>query len=151
MTCVRSSINSLTSSIHNVNRQAFCSEPTFPDAGIQLSVDESLFKQAVLNLLINALQAMTGEESASGRELLVRMERDEEEMRLHVIDNGPGIPQEMREEIFRPYVSSKPGGCGLGLPTARRIIEEHGGRIEVHTEPGRGSDFIIHLPLHMAE
>ena len=117
-----------------------------PPEGIMTRVDESLFKQAVLNLLINALQAMTDEQTDTGNELLIRMEADEDEVRLHVIDNGPGVPEDMREEIFRPYVSNKPGGSGLGLPTTRRIIEEHGGRIEVHSTDGHGSDFVIHLP-----
>ena len=118
-----------------------------PESSVEAHVDESLFKQAALNLLINALQAMTAEGSNAEGELLVRMEQDNDEVRIHIIDNGPGVPDEMREEIFRPYVSSKPGGSGLGLPTTRRIIEEHGGHIEVHSEPERGSDFVIHLPL----
>ena len=63
-----------------------------------------------------------------------------------MIDTGPGIEPARLEEIFRPYVSHQAGGTGLGLPTARRIIEEHGGQLTVHSEPGRGSDFVIHLP-----
>ena len=117
-----------------------------PESAVFAYVDESLFKQAVLNLLINALQAMTSDDATHGNELLVRMEQDNNEVRLHIIDNGPGIPENMREEIFRPYVSSKPGGSGLGLPTTRRIIGEHGGHLDVHSEPGRGSDFTIHIP-----
>jgi signal transduction histidine kinase len=62
-----------------------------------------------------------------------------------VIDTGPGIEPARLEEIFRPYVSYTAGGTGLGLPTARRIALEHGGRIEVHSEPGRGSDFVVVL------
>lgn len=118
-----------------------------PEEQILARVDESLFKQAVLNLLINALQAMEGAPADATKELLVRLERDEKEVRVHVIDRGPGIDPERLDEIFRPYVSSKPGGTGLGLPTTRRIIEEHGGRIQVHSIPASGSDFVIHLPL----
>ena len=66
---------------------------------------------------------------------------------VHVIDTGPGIPQERLAEIFRPYVSMRSGGTGLGLPTARRIVQEHGGQLSVHTDPGRGSDFVIRLAL----
>ncbi len=125
-----------------------------PEDTIELSLDEGLFKQALLNLLLNAVQAMTGgDESATvdprpRGELILRVERDEAEARIHVIDTGPGIADERLEEIFRPYVSSRKGGSGLGLPTARRIIEEHGGRLEVRSVPGTGSDFVIHLPLH---
>ena len=80
-------------------------------------------------------------------ELILRLEADRDELRFHVIDTGPGIEPERLEEIFHPYVSHKAGGTGLGLPTARRIIEEHGGRLEVQSEVGRGSDFTVHLPL----
>ena len=111
-------------------------------------LDESLFKQAILNLLINAQQAM--EDPGAGgahEELLIRLESDDTTLRLHVIDQGPGITPERLEEIFHPYVSTKSGGSGLGLPTTRRIVEMHGGRIEVHSIPGQGSDFVIIMPL----
>jgi signal transduction histidine kinase len=63
-----------------------------------------------------------------------------------VIDTGPGIPADRIDGIFLPYVTTKTGGTGLGLPVARRIAREHGGDIRVHSEPGRGSDFTIELP-----
>jgi signal transduction histidine kinase len=50
------------------------------------------------------------------------------------------------EKIFKPYFTTKSGGTGLGLPTSRRIVEAHGGRLEVHTEAGRGTDFAVLLP-----
>jgi signal transduction histidine kinase len=115
---------------------------------IMARLDESLFKQAILNLLINALQAM--DDSACKRkdgELIIRLESDETTLRLHVIDQGLGIAPDRLEEIFHPYVSTKSGGSGLGLPTTRRIVEMHGGRIEVHSVPEQGSDFVIVMPL----
>ena len=127
----------------------------FPDHPVPVRVDESLFKQALLNLMINATQAMSAEvagapgkqEPGSGhRELMLRIDADADEARVHVIDTGPGIEPARLEEIFHPYVSHQTGGTGLGLPTARRIIEEHGGRLTAHSEPGQGSDFVIHLP-----
>ena len=120
-----------------------------PSTPIEADVDEAHLKQAVLNLMLNALQAMDGraaEGSAPRGELMVRVESDDDEVRIHVIDTGPGIPADRVDEIFRPYVTGKPGGSGLGLPTARRIVEEHGGELAVHSEPGRGSDFLIRLP-----
>ena len=77
---------------------------------------------------------------------MLRIDADADEARVHVIDTGPGIEPARLEEIFHPYVSHQTGGTGLGLPTARRIIEEHGGRLTAHSEPGQGSDFVIHLP-----
>lgn len=125
-----------------------------PGEKVELPLDEGLFKQALLNLMLNAVQAMTGGDDVANDdprqrgELILRVEADANEARVHVIDTGPGIPAERIDEIFRPYVSMRKGGSGLGLPTARRIIEEHGGRLEVRSTPGRGSDFVIHLPLH---
>jgi len=120
-----------------------------PEGPIEAEVDEAHLKQAVLNLMLNAVQAMDGPGSAATPpkgELIVRLEADDAEVRIHVIDTGPGIPADRLEEIFRPYVSGKRGGSGLGLPTSRRIAEEHGGRLTVHSEPGRGSDFVIRIP-----
>ncbi len=120
-----------------------------PSTPIEADIDKAHLKQAVLNLMLNALQAMDGraaEDSAPRGELMVRVESKDGEAHIHVIDTGPGIPADRIDEIFRPYVTGKPGGSGLGLPTARRIVEEHGGELTVHSEPGRGSDFLIRLP-----
>ncbi|HWB20266.1 MAG TPA: ATP-binding protein [Phycisphaerales bacterium] len=120
---------------------------------VTASVDETLLKQAILNLMINAVQAMAPADAprisnASRGELIIRVEADDADARIHVIDTGPGIPSDKVDEIFRPYVSFKSGGTGLGLPTARRIVEEHGGRLTLHSEPAQGSDFTIHIPLN---
>ena len=127
----------------------------FPGRPVSVQVDEGLLKQALLNLMINATQAMSDGASAdrgsdaarvSRGELILRVEQDDEEARVHVIDTGPGIEPDRLARIFHPYVSHQAGGSGLGLSTARRIIEEHGGSLLVHSEVGRGSDFVIHLP-----
>ena len=124
-----------------------------PEKPVRVPVDESLLKQALLNLMINATQAMTNgassdEDSPGPRgELILQIDADSDEARIHVIDTGPGIEPDRLEQIFHPYVSHTVGGSGLGLSTARRIIEEHGGRISVHSDVGRGSDFVIHLPM----
>ena len=127
-----------------------------PDSPVPVHVDESLLKQALLNLMINATQAISngtfnppGGEGAEGvrGELILRVEADKDEARVHVIDTGPGIEAQQLEAIFHPYVSHHAGGTGLGLSTARRIIEEHGGSLVAHSEVGRGSDFVVHLPL----
>ena len=115
-----------------------------PHAPIMVVVDEALLKQAMLNLMLNALHAMQENEDRP-RELILRIESDHEHARIHVIDSGPGVPGDMREKIFHPYVSKTPGGTGLGLPTSRRIVEEHGGTLGLEVLEGRGSDFIISL------
>jgi signal transduction histidine kinase len=124
-----------------------------PGVPVVARIDAGLLKQALLNLAINAVQAMspsgqvpTGERRG---ELLFRLELDSlgHEARLSVIDSGPGIPEERRSAIFRPYASSKPGGTGLGLATTRRIVEEHGGTITLYNGPTGGACFTLRLPL----
>jgi signal transduction histidine kinase len=67
---------------------------------------------------------------------------------VDVIDTGPGIPADVLGKIFSPYFTTKSGGTGLGLPTTRRIAEAHGGRLDVVSELGKGSDFRFVLPVH---
>lgn len=118
-------------------------------------IDPPHIKQAVLNLMLNAVQAMSRQPEGIARELILRTARGVDEHKqpvvvLHVIDTGPGIAPEAAERIFAPYFTTKSGGSGLGLPTTRRIIEAHGGTIELHTEEGRGTDFVITLPVERA-
>jgi len=116
-----------------------------PDHPVVANVDASLLKQAILNLLINATHAMEGSEQ---KELMIRLETKRDEAQIHIIDTGKGIESERIDEIFQPYVSSKRGGTGLGLPTTMRIAQEHGGYITVNSTVGQGSDFIVCVPLH---
>lgn len=118
---------------------------------LESQLDAGQFKQAVLNLMLNAVQAMASSDASTARELILRTEltpspEGHDEIRLHVIDTGPGIPPEKADRIFEPYFTTKAGGTGLGLPTARRLIEAHDGRLEVHSEPGRGTDFTVVVP-----
>jgi signal transduction histidine kinase len=105
-------------------------------------VDETQIKQAIVNLLVNARQAMP-----EGGELLVRLSRAGSEGVLAVTDTGVGMRPEQLERCFEVYWSDKRGGTGLGLSTAKRIVEEHGGRITVLSEVGRGTSFTVWLPL----
>lgn len=114
-------------------------------------IDPPHIKQAALNLMLNAVQAMAKQPAGVARELILRTSRELDEHRrplavLHIIDTGPGITPDAIERIFDPYFTTKSGGSGLGLPTARRIIEAHGGKIDLHSEVGRGTDFAITLP-----
>jgi two-component system, NtrC family, sensor histidine kinase HydH len=104
-------------------------------------LDADLFKQAVLNLILNSEHAM-----AAGGELILTTRRDGSWIVLDVIDTGIGMPDEVRARIFDAFFSTRSGGSGLGLPTTRKIVEAHGGKIEVRSEPGKGSQFTISLP-----
>lgn len=105
-------------------------------------VDAGALKQTLLNLFINAQQACD-----DGGELMVRTSKRGDRAVLQVSDTGRGIAPEDLARVFRPYYSSRVGGTGLGLPTAKRMVEAHGGTIDVHSEPGRGTSFTIELPL----
>jgi signal transduction histidine kinase len=109
---------------------------------ITVPADGKLIKQAVLNLMINGLQAMP-----RGGEMIMTLARNGTHAIIDVIDTGGGIPAEAVDKVFQAYYSTKRGGTGLGLPMARRIADEHGGKLSVKTEPGKGSDFTLLLPL----
>lgn len=120
---------------------------SLPDHPVFCRVDINLIKQALLNLMINATEAME-----AGGELLLRVRADGIERAIvEVIDTGPGIEPETQEIIFQPYWTSKKSGTGLGLPTARRVVREHGGDLKLESEPGKGTRFIVTLPMHSPE
>jgi signal transduction histidine kinase len=108
--------------------------------------DSALLRQAVLNILSNAQQLL--EEGGTIR-VRTRMAPGGE-VRISIQDSGPGMTAEVRENLFQPFYSHREGGTGLGLPIARRAVEAHGGRIEVESEPGRGSTFHILLPRRLS-
>lgn len=108
-------------------------------------VDPKLVKQALLNLMINACQAM---QPTGGGELIITTAQKDGQACIDVIDTGPGIPSDAVNKIFQAYYSTKRGGTGLGLPMAKRIADEHGGTLSVKSEPGKGSDFTLSLPLN---
>ena len=127
--------------------------PEFASKGVELRlelqdgpptalVDGLQIKQAILNLLLNALQATP----PRGR-IVVRTGGDAELARLSVIDDGEGIEPHAKEKIFTVFFSTREGGTGLGLPIARRIVEEHGGSIAVVSVPGQGTTATIELPV----
>ena len=111
------------------------------------SVDTPLLKQSILNLMINAAQALEQNPPGAPRELIIRTDTGQASApRIHVIDSGPGMTDEQIARAFEPYFTTKTGGTGLGLPTTRRIIEAHGGTLTLDSAQGRGTAFTITLP-----
>ncbi|UCG46813.1 MAG: hypothetical protein JSU94_15080 [Phycisphaerales bacterium] len=105
-------------------------------------LDAAMLKQAILNLFINAQQAMS-----QGGELMIRTDRQKDDAVIRISDTGSGIPPDRLPHIFDGRFSSRPHGTALGLPTAKKIVEAHNGTISVDSEVGKGTSFTITLPL----
>ena len=111
------------------------------DKPIICDIDADMIKQVILNLFINAQQAME-----DGGELIIRTSAEKGLVRIEVSDTGRGIAPEKLDNIFEAYYTSKAEGSGLGLSTARKIILAHKGTITVISQPGKGTSFTITLP-----
>ncbi len=113
-----------------------------------IRVDALRMRQVLHNLIRNAIEAL--EEQGKGKVTIssaLTTVRDHQRVEIAVQDNGPGFPAEHLEEIFEPYVTTKPKGTGLGLAIVRKLIEEHGGNVIIDSEPGKGATIRIYLPL----
>jgi len=105
-------------------------------------VDKPLLEQALMNLLVNAVEAMSG-----GGQLFVSLRRRAEMAEIEIRDTGRGIPPEHRQRIFQLFFTTRPGGSGIGLASAFRTVQFHNGSIDFESEVGRGTTFRIRLPL----
>jgi signal transduction histidine kinase len=112
-----------------------------PD-GVEVRVDRDMFKQAFLNVVINAIQSMK-----EGGELRLECSTTGDTAEIRIADTGAGIPPELREKIFRLYFTTKQGGSGIGLAMTFRIVQLHDGTIDFSSEPGKGTTFVIRLPI----
>jgi signal transduction histidine kinase len=110
--------------------------------GAEVRLDRDLFKQAVLNVVVNAMQAMP-----QGGELRLACISAHDTVEIRISDTGAGIPPELREKIFRLYFTTKQGGSGIGLAMTFRIVQLHDGTIDFSSEPGKGTTFVIRLPI----
>jgi len=113
--------------------------------------DKEQLIQSVLNIVRNAAQALNGRgeielRSRARRQVTLAKQRYKLALELQVVDNGPGIPEELRERIFYPLVSGRDGGTGLGLTLSQTFVQHHHGSLECDSEPGR-TCFTIMLPL----
>ena len=116
--------------------------------------DREQLIQAILNIARNAAQAMAGKgeivlRTRAVRQVTLAKKRFRLALELQVIDNGPGIPEDIRERMFYPLVSGRDGGSGLGLTLAQSFVQQHQGTVECESRPGR-TCFIIRLPLEHA-
>ena len=115
----------------------------------EILADEQLCEQVFVNLILNAYQAMDGDKG-SGGELTIAIAPDSVEGRagvaVEIEDSGPGVPANLREQIFNPFVTSKPNGVGLGLAIVAKIVDDHHGSIRLESGSLRGARFRVYLP-----
>ena len=116
-------------------RKGLCTEPLY------CSLDAAMIKQVILNLFVNAQQAMD-----QGGELIIRTLKHKDWVVLQINDTGCGMTPDTQDRIFEPYYSGRRRGTGLGLAIAKKIIDSHHGTISVDSEPGQGTAFTIRFP-----
>ena len=121
-------------------------ESSLPSIPLLVNVDADLLKQAALNVIQNGAQAMP-----EGGRLRVVLEEDGKNAILRIADQGPGIPDDIRERIFDLYFTTKSGGSGIGLAMTYRILQLHHGSVEVQSIAGHGTEFWLRIPLAATE
>jgi len=140
-----------------------------PDVGesVTVEMDEGLMEQALNNIVANAAQACDGSGTVSisarvtrgywdfeadSREPFLSGETGEKEdfLTVSVRDTGPGIAEDIRDKIFVPFFTTKKGGTGIGLPLAQKIVYAHKGMLDILSEPGKGTEFIVKIPARAA-
>jgi two-component system sensor kinase FixL len=141
---VKTDLTALTSAVASLLK----TDPAFSGLDIEitgsappLEADGNLLTIVFQNLLINSAQAVQGR-----GHIEVRITLEPPWHRIDVIDDGPGIPREIRDSLFRPFKTTKARGTGLGMATAKRLVELHGGKIDVVCPPGGGTAVTIRLP-----
>jgi signal transduction histidine kinase len=122
-----------------------------PEALPPVDHDAAQMQQVLLNLLLNSIQAIDASPAAAAGLIRVQLEVRGDSVQVTVSDNGRGISPEHLANIFRPFYTTKGQGTGLGLSLAKRIVEDHGGRIEVLSEPGAGTKIVVLLPVRSAQ
>jgi signal transduction histidine kinase len=120
---------------------------TVGDLTINMQIDPIRFRRVIDNLLNNAREALK-----PGDSVTIKWSKGQDKLELNILDNGPGIPEKIRNTLFQPFVTSgKESGTGLGLAVAKKIIEDHGAVISFKSETGVGTVFMIQLPIELVE
>jgi signal transduction histidine kinase len=115
--------------------------------GHSIDFDKDRMRQVVVNLLENAAQALSSVDKAvSNDRIVVTTAARLDAFELVIADNGPGIPAENLAKVFEPLFSTKSFGTGLGLPMVKQVIEQHGGKVDIASPPGKGTKVTIRLP-----
>jgi signal transduction histidine kinase len=121
----------------------------FGAAGRRVAFDPERMRRVVINLIENAVQAVTDAASGGGS-VTVRTRASGGAFELVIEDTGPGIPPEVLPKVFEPLYSTKSFGTGLGLPTVKQIVEQHGGTVDITSQAGKGTRVFVRIPLRVA-
>jgi len=116
---------------------------TTPSRDPEILCDGEMLHQVIVNLLVNALHALR----SGGHIAITVSEADDGYAGFEIRDDGPGIPEAIRDKIFQPFVTASKGGVGLGLTFVKRVIHDHQGRISVESNPDSGTCFRIEIPI----
>jgi len=112
----------------------------------EISVDPRQIKQVFLNILMNAVEAMP-----DGGDLDIKIRSGTESIEIEIVDSGESMPEKVLQNIFDPFFTTKPDGTGVGLSVSLKIVENHGGNIDVKSMPGKGTTIIITLPVNIVK
>src|SRR5207247_7025925 len=112
---------------------------------MQVGIDADRFRRVIINLVENAAQAMQEPQERERTITIATVAASAAE--ITIMDSGPGIAAEVLPRVFEPLFSTKSFGTGLGLPTVKQIVEQHGGSVEITSELGVGTTVLIKLPL----
>jgi two-component system sensor kinase FixL len=121
----------------------------FSDDLPEIMIDRVQIQQVVMNLVRNSVEALA---DADKRSLTLRTTRPEKaKLQIDVVDTGPGLPKEITERLFQPFLTTKAGGIGIGLSICKTIVDSHGGHLWTTPNPGGGTAFHISLPIDLDE
>ncbi len=118
----------------------------FSEEDIQISIDKNAFKQVLINLIKNAIEAIEENSTHTGF-ITIRTEKDEQQVFIHIIDNGCGMSSDTINQLFTPFYTTKTNGTGIGLSVCKDIIDYYKGNISIVTDQNKGSKFTVALPL----
>jgi signal transduction histidine kinase len=116
-------------------------------AELRPSIDAVQLESTLVNLIVNAFEAMRDAGGAARHVLRIAAKVEDGELQLAVGDTGPGVAPENRERIFYPFFTTREDGTGVGLAEVHKMVASHGGSVEVHARPGGGAVFVLRLPL----
>ncbi|RMG23839.1 MAG: GHKL domain-containing protein, partial [Methanobacteriota archaeon] len=138
-------VEQITAVLHNaISRRNIKLFIKLPNTEVFVRGDEKLLHQAFLNLLKNAIEAL--DKKTGQREITIQVVDNQKTVDIYLRDNGEGIPEAVLPKIFQTFFTTKSSGTGLGLSIVHQIVEAHNGTIQVESEAGKGTTFIVQLP-----